>query len=167
MIGRKLACVFIVLLLAGTAILGYGQVDGDYQTRPFSVLLVDETKTFSSTMKVGALAGLLENNPMLAVTVRLVDTETSYSNPLLGIDPPQTPFDAIIIIPLGIDDGSVSQIWIITGEPDESQMTSTSPLNAVSRLIGSVFGEFATTVGVADDLYLGLFSALCVAEGWL
>ena len=130
------------------------------------MLLVDETKTFSSTMRVGALAGILRKTGMVNVSVELIDVESSYENPLSGIALPEEPHDIILIIPKGIDDGSVKQIWLVTRFFEE-----TSPefagLTALSGIIDQIFQGIAEAVDVSEDLWPGFYAALYLKQGWL
>jgi len=78
------------------------------------VLVVDETKTLASTMRVAGLVGALRGTGLFDVSHRLADVESSWDDPLAGSEPPpdEAPQDLILIVPRGIDDGSADWIWI-------------------------------------------------------
>jgi len=67
-------------------------------------------------MRVGALAGVLNKMGLFEVCVELVDVLSSYDDPLKTeqLDSGQAPFDVILVLPRGLDDGSVNQIWLAT-----------------------------------------------------
>jgi hypothetical protein len=144
-----------------------GQQAPKPQGEKVRLLLVDETKTFSSTMRVGIFAGILKKNKMFDVTVKMVDVKTSYADPLAGEEAPPARYDVIVIVPKGIDDGSVSQVWIVTRGLGELSPGAKQGVKMLTALVDKVFVGLATAVGVSDDLYPGFLSALYVAEGWL
>ncbi len=130
------------------------------------MLLIDETKTFASTMRVGALAGILRKAGMVDLSVELVEVTSSYENPLSGIALPDDPYDIILVIPKGIDDGSVAQIWLVTPYFEE-RSPEYAHLLALSGLIDRVFDGIATATDVSEDLFPGFFAALYFQQGWL
>jgi len=116
------------------------------------LLLVDETKTFSSTMRVGALAGILRKSGMVDVSVKLVDVESSYEDPLSGIAFTEEPYDLILIISRGIDDGTVGQIWLVTRFFEEAS-PEYAAIVALSGIIDQIFQGIATATDVTEDLF--------------
>ncbi len=130
------------------------------------LLLVDETKTFASTMRVGALAGILRKTGMVDVIVRLVDVESSYGDPLAGLTAAEEPYDIILIIPKGIDDGSVAQVWLVTRSFEQGSPEGVG-LAALSGIIDLVFQGFATAIDVSEDLWPAAYAALYLRQGWL
>ena len=164
----KKAIVFVtlvVLLIVGIA--GAAQQAPEPQGEKVRILIVDETKTFSSTMRVGVLAGILKKNPLFEVDVKMVEVDSSYVDPLGGSEPPAQPYDIILIIPRGIDNGAVHQIWIVTRGLIELSPSVAAAFEALEGILEKVFAELAVPTDVTDDLYLAFFSALYVVEGWL
>lgn len=161
---RGLIAVLIVgaLLLGG--VVGLAQQAPAGQIR---LLLVDETKTFSSTMRVGALAGTLKKSAIFDVTVKMIDVETSYADLLVGESLEGSPYDIIVIVPKGIDDESVDQVWVVTRWFSDLSPVVSQGVGMVSALVDKVFIGLAGAVDISDDLFLGFLSALYVAEGWL
>jgi hypothetical protein len=145
------------------------QTTGQGDLADVRLLLVDETKTFISTMRVGALAGALKNMGLFDVSVKLVDVLNSYDDPL-KIELPdsgQAPFDVILVLPRGLDDGSVDQIWLATAEMDSLIPTVRAGVEAASYIVDQVFQGLAEAIDVSEDLWPGLLAALYLQEGWL
>lgn len=155
-----MCCVLVSIGLSAQTI-GQGDLAG------IRLLLVDETKTFTSTMRVGALAGVLKGSGMFKVSVRLVDVESSYEDPLVGALPDQAPFDIILILPRGLDDLSVSQIWLVTGGLDELAPPVRAGLAGVSQVLDQVFQGLGEAIDVSEDLWPGLLAALYQKKGLL
>ncbi len=143
------------------------QTAGQEDVAGVRLLLVDETKTFISTMRVGALAGALKGSGMFQVSVRLVDVESSYENPLAGALPDQAPFDIILILPRGLDDRSVSQIWLVSGGLDKLAPPVQAGLAGVSQVLDQIFQGIGEAVDVSEDLWPGFLAALYQKKGLL
>lgn len=117
--GQRLAITALFFLLTalgglydgGTA-LGQGQ-------EPFHLLIVDETQTFSSSIRLQVLASLLNRTGLFELTAKFVRVENSFDDPLQGEEPDRR-YDVILIIPKGIDDGTVRQLWVVTRPPGSS-----------------------------------------------
>ena len=160
----KRAIVFALLALlfvASVQVLAQSQ-----QQMKLRLLLVDETKTFSSTMRVGALAGVLKKTGMVDLSVKMIDVDSSYVDPLAGLDAPKQPYDLVLIIPRGIDNGSISQIWLVS-EYYASSTPQYALLVGLSRIVDQVFQGIAKATDVAEDLWPAGYAALYHKEGWL
>lgn len=135
------------------------------------VLLVDETKTFASTMRVGALAGVLRRSGLAEVTVLLSDVGWSYGDPVAGRkDELDGPYDGIVIITRGIDDGTSDWIWIVANTPRGSSPdypTFAAAIDALSLVIERVFSGLARAIDGREDLFPAFLAALHVQEGIL
>jgi len=155
----------LVLLFAPTTQV-LGQQETQSAAMKLRVLLVDETKTFLSTMRVGALAGVLKGTGMVDVDVKMVDVDSSYADPLGAFSVPELPYDLILIVPAGIDDATVAQIWLVTRYFDK-----TTPQYAIlagfSGIVDQVFQGAAVAVDVSEDLWPAGYASLYLAEGWL
>jgi hypothetical protein len=167
---KKTPIILMVgLLLALVPLAVVGQEPGcsqDEEQSKVRLLLVDETKTFSSTMRVGALAGILRKSGMVDVSVELIDVESSYEDPLSGIALAEEPYDLILIIPRGIDDSSVKQIWLVTRFFEETS-PEYAALTSLSAVIDHVFQGIAEAIDVREDLWPGFYAALYLKQGWL
>ncbi|MEA1871701.1 MAG: hypothetical protein U9N00_05875 [Candidatus Bipolaricaulota bacterium] len=164
---KMMLAITIGLCVAVLPVVGMAQTAGASDMAGGArLLLVDETKTFASTMRVGALAGILRKTGMVDVTVMLVDVESSYGDPLAGLATAEEPYDIILIIPKGIDDGSVEQIWLVTrffaeGSPEEVGLA------ALAGIIDQIFQGLAIAIDVSEDLWPAGYAALYLQQGWL
>ncbi|MEA3238161.1 MAG: hypothetical protein U9Q94_00015 [Candidatus Bipolaricaulota bacterium] len=130
------------------------------------LLLVDETKTFASTMRVGALAGILNKTGMVDLSVKMIDVDSSYADPLAGLEASEQPYDLVLIIPKGIDDASISQIWLVS-EYYETLSPQYALLAGLSSIVDQVFQGLATATDVSEDLWPAGYAALYHEQGWL
>lgn len=130
------------------------------------LLIVDGTRTFASTMRIGALAGILRQSGIVDVSVKFVDVESSYQDPLANIAVADQPYDIILIIPSGIDDGSMRQIWLVS-RFFASGSAEHAGLAALSGIIDQIFHGIAEAIDVSEDLFPGFFAALYLMQGWL
>jgi hypothetical protein len=96
----------------------------------------------------------------------LVDVESSYGDPLAGLTITEEPYDIILIIPKGIDDGSVVQIWLVTRFFEEASLEDVG-LTALSGIIDQIFQGLATTIDVSEDLWPAGYATLYLQQGWL
>jgi len=128
------------------------------------ILLIDETRTFASTMRVGRLAGALRQGGV-DLEVRLETFSSSYVDPLAADAAPRESFDLILIVPIGIEDGSVPEVWLLygssTGAPARSEI---EPLRG---LLSAVFEGLAVPLGAAEDLWVACLASLYETQGWL
>lgn len=155
---------FVLLFAAATQVLG--QQEAQSTPMKLRVLLVDETKSFLSTMRVGALAGVLKNTGMADVDAKMVDVDSSYVDPLAALSVPELPYDLILIVPAGIDDASVAQIWLVTRYFDKTT-PQYALLAGLSEIVDQVFQGAAVAVDVSEDLWPAGYASLYLAEGWL
>ena len=164
---KKMLVIMTGILVALLPFVAMGQTTGTSDTAGGArLLLVDETKTFASTMRVGVLAGILRKTGMVDLSVELVDVESSYGDPLAGLVPAEEPYDIILVIPKGIDDGSVAQIWLVT-RFFEAASPEAVGLAALSGIIDQIFQGIATAIDVSEDLWPGGYAALYLQQGWL
>ncbi len=163
----KTTIVFTALLLSFIPILQVlGQQEEQAAGAPFRVLLVDETKTFASTMRVGALAGVLKKTGVVDLDVKMIDVESSYVDPLAGLPLPERPYDLILIVPAGIDDATVAQIWLVSRYYEQ-----TTPqyvlLTGLSEIADQVFQGSTVATDVSEDLWPAGYASFYLMEGWL
>jgi len=167
MLNKKLTALVVLGLLLSAAAAGTAEQPPLAQGEKVRLLLVDETKTFSSTMRVGILAGILKKSGLFEVDVKMVEVDSSYADPLVGCTPPDRPYAIILIVPRGIDNRSIDQVWIVTRGFVELPPPVIGAIDALDGILGNVFAGSAIPTDVNDDLYLDFFSALYVVEGWL
>jgi len=162
---RPLSVLIAVAVLTAT---GFAQsAPGPGEGEIFEhVLIVDETQTFASTMRVGALAGFLRQGGA-DLEVRFETVPTSYVNPLEGLAEPEEPFDLILIIPIGVDDGSVPEIWLLRPSALAQSDAVLAQIDPLCALLSAVFEGVAHPVDILDDLWVAVHAALYEIQGWL
>ena len=134
---------------------------------PYRVLVVDGTKTLASTMRVMGLAGGIRKSGAADVTVILADDLGPFADPLRNLPRPEAPFDLILIVPRGIDDGTASRIWIlVAGNPRENPLAAQA-IELLRAGIDRAFAGIGSAVGPLDDLWAALTASYYVQEGWL
>lgn len=161
----------MLVLVAALLLIGITAAAQSISTTPVAspvrLLIVDETKTFASTMRVGITANILKKTKLFAITADMVDVSSSYVNPLAGKTPPDQPYDIVLIFPRGIDNGSVHQIWVVTRSLSVFSPRAAAAVTMLETVINKVFAHVGTAIDVNADLFPGFFSALYVKEGWL
>jgi len=133
------------------------------------VLVVDETKTFASTMRVAGLVGALRSAGLFDVGVALVDVTSSYDDPLADRTPEQgeEPYDLIVIVPRGLDDGSMSRIWIVSAGLSSLPPIVTTSLDVLTGVLDQVFTGIGEAIDVSEDLWPSLLWATYSLKGWI
>jgi len=133
------------------------------------LLVVDETKTFLSTMRVGGLVGALKTTGLFHVDVRFADVESEWDNPLAGEEQKADlePYDVILVIPQGIDDASVDWLWLLSDGPANLPPPVLGGVELVEQMVNLVFEGNVRTLGVHDDLLIGCLYGFYVMEGWM
>lgn len=158
----------IALLVAANVALGQ---EAASSSGPLRLLLVDETKTFSSTMRVGALAGVLKRSGLVEVTPLLVEVGSSYDDPLVGKEGDLAgPYDVVVVIPRGIDDGTADWIWVLANTPRGTSPDYPRFLEGIQTLcmvVERVFEGLAHAIDGRQDLFPAFLAALYVQEGIL
>lgn len=137
------------------------------QGNELRVLLVDETKTFTSTMRVGALAQAIEGVGAFELTVILVDVETGFTDPLIDLSPPQIPFDALVIVPREVDAGLMGHIWLVAPPYGSLALEERQAVVFLNQLVENTFQGIAKPVDQTEDLYPLCLYLLYHAKGWL
>lgn len=159
-----------ILCLIGVVILGWSATTLGQELPPtIRLLLIDETKTFTSTMKVAGTIGALRQMGLFDVSVRLSDVDSDYADPLEGITPDdnQEPFDLILILPRGLDSKTNVSIWLVS-----EWFTALSPfvrgaVDLVSNVVDQVFAGSGQTIDVSEDLWPDFLWANYAKKGWV
>ncbi len=133
------------------------------------LLLVDETKTFTSTMKVAGTIGALRQMGLFEVSVRLADVATDYDDPLAGIapEPDQNPYHLILILPRGLDTKTNVSIWLVSNGLDTLSPLVRGAVDLISNVVDQVFAGSGQTIDVSEDLWPGFLWAAHVSKGWI
>lgn len=159
-----------VLCLIGVMLLGWSTITFAQEVPPtIRVLLIDETKTFTSTMKVAGTIGALRQMGLFDVSVRLAEVDTDYSDPLAGVvpDPAQEPFDLVLILPRGLDTKTNVSIWLVSDGLDQLSSFTRGAVELISNVVDQVFAGSGQTMDVSEDLWPGLLWATYVNKGWM
>ena len=131
-----------LLCLIGALLLGWTVLAAGQELSPtIRVLLIDETKTFTSTMKVAGTIGALRQMGLFEVSVQLADVETDYDDPLVGTtpEPDQDPFDLILILPRGLDTKMNVSIWLVSDGLNSLSPFVRNAVNLISNVVDQVF----------------------------
>ncbi|MEN6370352.1 MAG: hypothetical protein ABFD77_11745 [Thermotogota bacterium] len=158
-----LVALFLGLVVGGS----FAAVADSSSASPYRVLVVDGTKTLASTLRVVGLAGGIRQSGVADVAIILADDLGPFVDPLRDRSRPETPYDLILIVPRGIDDGSASRIWIlVAGNPRETPLTAQA-IELLRAGIDRAFAGIASGVDPLDDLWAALMASCYVREGWL
>ena len=133
------------------------------------VLVVDETKTFNSTMRVAGLVGALRSVGLFDVGVALADVTSSYDDPLAGRAPEEgeEAYDLIVVLPRGLDDGSIGQIWIVSAGLSSLSPGVSAALDVAEGIVDQVFAGIGEGTDVSEDLWPCLLWAVYSTKGWI
>lgn len=159
-----------VLCLIGAMLLGWSAMAFAQEVPPtIRVLLIDETKTFTSTMKVAGTIGALRQMGLFDVSVRLADVDNDYADPLAGItpEPDQEPFDLILILPRGLDTKTNVSIWLVSDGLNVLSPFIRGAVDLVSNVIDQVFAGSGQAIDVSEDLWPGFLQIGYVSKGWM
>ena len=157
------------LFLIGALLLGWTVMAAGQELPPsIQILLVDETKTFTSTMKVAGTIGALRQMGLFEVSVRLSDVDDDYADPLAGIapEPGQDPFDLILILPRGLDTKTNVSIWLVSDWFDSLSPFVRGGVDLISNVVDQVFVGSGQTIDVSEDLWPSLLWAVYEKKGW-
>lgn len=163
---RQLLTLLIAIAVLGVAGFAQQVPNADGATPLARVLLIDETRTFASTMRVGALAGALRQAGV-ELDVRLDAVPWSYADPLADAEPPEEPYDLTLIVSVGIDDGTVREVWLLRGSSLWASAEARATIAPLRELLAAVFDSVASPVGIFDDLWIAALASLYEMQGWL
>ena len=118
------------------------------------VLVVDETKTFNSTMRVAGLVGALRSVGLFDVGVALADVTSSYDDPLADRTPEEgeDAYDLIVVLPRGLDDGSIGQIWVVSAGLSTLSPGVSTAVGVATGVIDQVFSLVCTVIWRSEEL---------------
>lgn len=163
---RWCSAALVVGMLAVTGSLAAAN-DPSPAPSAYRVLLVDGTKTLNSTMRVVALAGGIRQSGAAELTVIFADGLGPFDIPLREEPLPAVPFDLIIIVPRGIDDGTASRIWLLVAGNPQADPAAAQAIERLAQGIARAFAGLGEAVGPLDDLWAALTASVFVREGWL
>lgn len=168
---RKTLLTFILMLIltGWAAALALGENASTHQRAnafPFTLLIVDESRTFGSSIRVEVLARAINRTGLFDLSARIVEVDSSFADPLQGLEPDRR-YDAILIVPRGIDDHTVRQLWIATRPLSQVSAELRQAVGLLKEIANKVFQDAAEAVDVTDDLIPGFFATIFIREGWL
>lgn len=152
------------ILIVGIAIWGMGV---NAQSNRVDLLLVDETQTFQGSLMVQVYARVLQETGLFNFEAKVVTVQSSYDDPL-RVNTSDKKYELILIVPKGIEDGSVNSIWMITRSiTPQTRPELLSAMQLIRQRVAQDSGGLFRALGVMDDAALGIFSTVFERHGWL
>ncbi len=131
------------------------------------LLLVDETQTLQASLMVQIYARALQESGLFNFEAKVVQVESSYDDPL-GVNATDKQYELIVIVPRGIEDGSVPQIWLITRPiGPQTRPELLAAIELIRQRVAQGSAGLFTALTVMDDGALGIFSSVFERHGWL
>ncbi len=136
---------------------------------PSRLLFVDETRSFEISMRIQGLVKRLKESKEIEVDALTRQVENPTISPVE--EPPEEPYDLVIIVPPTIETGQLKQVWLITKPlskfPRRERRRVLVQLEKLKEAVSEAFEGKVTPVGVNDDLIPAYFSSLFLREGIL
>lgn len=161
---------YVALALIGALLMGMAvpaQPERQEAIAPVTLLIVDETRTFQASLLVNLLAAALHKTELFDIEAKFVEVASSFDDPL-GVNSTAKRYELILVVPRGIEQGLLSQIWIATcplnhgTRPEIHQGVQT-----IKILVAEGSKERVRALGVNDDALPGYFARLFELHGWL
>lgn len=159
-----------VLCLVAALLLGWSLITIAQDVPPtIRLLVVDETKTFTSTMKVAGTIGALRQMGLFDVSVKLTDVTTDFDDPLAEMTPAmgESPYDIVLILPRGLDTKADVNIWLVSEGFAIVSPFVRGAVELVSNVVDQVFSGSGQSIDVSEDLWPGFLAATYVLKGWI
>lgn len=132
-----------------------------------ALLLVDETHTLQASILVQILAQTLNRTDLFQMEAKVVQVRSSFDDPL-GPNVSEKQYEMILVIPRGLEDGSLRQLWIATRPiTHQTRPELMAAMETVKSLIAQGSGGLLEAVGVMDDALPAWFAAIFLWHGWL
>lgn len=163
---KKAFWLSILLLLLFSAWGGPGLRGQEEQPARFQLLIADETTSFTASMAVELLARALKRTGLFDLSARIADVDSSFADPLRG-QQPEKRYDIIIIVPRGVQDGTVRQVWIVTRPFHEVSEGLRTAVALIKEIVNGGAQGRLTAVDVTEDAIPAIFATLFIREGWL
>jgi len=162
---RRAETALLLTLLAATSV-GALSVTVRYAPR---LLVVDSTKSLLSTMWVAGFVAVVKSSELPEVDVRLSNVPGEYDEPLSGQCPGNDvePYDFVVMVPRGLDDGSATLIWIVSDGRVCFSPAEQVGMDVLKKTIRQAFAGVAESVDVSQDLFAGCLWALYRNQGWI
>jgi hypothetical protein len=152
------------LLLISTA---SASLPAQQASQPVDLLLVDETQTFQGSLLVNLLAATLKRTGLFAIEAKFVEVSSSFDDPL-GANTTDRRYEMVLVIPLGVEQGILRQIWIVTCPLTHATRPAIlEAIETIQQLVAEGSRGLIEAVGVRDDAIPGFFATLFERGGWL
>jgi len=148
---------------APAAVQAFGQ-----EQAPVDLLLVVEVRTFQGLILTEVLARALQATGLFSVEPKFVEVSSSFDDPL-GPNPDRSrQYDIVLVVPLGLEDGSLRQLWIASRPPGpKTRPEVVRGVQLIKELVQRGSQGRVEAVGVTDDLAPALLAAVFLRNGWL
>lgn len=163
---KKALVVSSLLLVLSIAWGGLSLRGQEEEPARFQLLLVDETRSFTASMAVELFARALKRTGLFDLSAKAVEVDSSFADPLQGREPDRR-YDIIIIVPRGVEDGTVAQIWVVTRPFPEVSEGLRRAVALIKEIVNSGSQGRLRAVDVTEDAIPGIFATLFIREGWL
>lgn len=131
-----------------------------------NLLLVDETQTLQASLLVQVFAKALQDTGLFDLEAKFVTVQSSYDDPL-GVNTAAKKYELILIVPKGIEDGSLPQLWMITRAVHEVRPEVIAALQIIRHRVSQDSGGQLKALSIMEDAALGIFASTFESNGWL
>jgi hypothetical protein len=157
----------LVALGVSLALTWSASVPAQGAPQPVSVLIVNETHSPLLSGQAHLMATALAAVGGFTVDLKDITVRSSFVDPL-GPNTGKTQYELIFMAPVGLEDGTVRQVWLVTCPIT----TATRPelvksLQMIQSLVNTAGKGQVAAVTVQDDLVVMLFSRIFQMDGWL
>ena len=161
--------VFVAILLGLSFCSGWQTAGSPAEalTPKVELLLVDETQTLQASILVQILAQTLKSTGLFQMDAKVANVRSSFDDPL-GPNPTEKRYELILVVPRGLEDGTLRQLWIVTPPitpATRSQLVAT--IEMIKTLIAQGTQGRLEAVGIMDDIAPAWFAAIFIRHGWL
>ena len=159
--------VVLVVLLGLFLWSGGGVTLSQAAPQKVELLLVDETRTLQASILVQILAQTLNATGLFNLQAKIVNVQSSFDDPL-GPNPTDKQYELILIIPRGLEDGSLQELWLVT-QPITfgTRPELLTAIQTIKTLIAQGTAGRLKAIGVMDDMLPAWFGAIFTWHGWL
>lgn len=147
--------------------LGAAPLAAQQTPSPVELLIVDETQTFQGSLLVNLLAATLKLTGLFNIDARFVTVSSSFDDPL-GLNPTERRYELILIVPRGVEQGTLRQLWIASCPITHATRPEIlQGIQVIQELISEGSQGRIEAVGVRDDAIPGIFATIFERNGWL
>ena len=160
---------FVILVIVGLIFSFTAVSNAQQEVERFKLLVVDETQSIETSMRVQGFVGALKQRPEVEVVIRMTKPDEPTENPIK--DSQNLKVDAVLIFPHTMETGKINQVWVVTRPysaiPVEARKKTTNMMNQLKDGIEQAFSGKVNAVGVNDDVIPAYFSTLFLKQGVL